>query len=260
MKKTAVVICPGRGTYNKAELGYLQRHHANQPTLMTKFDAFRKTAGQTPISTLDGAARFSAGKHTRGDNASPLIYAASYFNAQAIRDEFDMLAVTGNSTGWYIALAVPPLEGRYPMRLPNHVAFHTHLQTPVAKDGQDLLGPKLFAMPDIPLVGGRGAVWSPKSCSPDELRQYTLGHQVTETYDFTLAAQTAAKAFAPDVFITTGPGTTLGGAVTQSLIELGWDGMKNGMKNKEDFQSRQSANPELISMGRDDQRHLVAHQ
>ena len=26
MKKTALVVCPGRGTYNKAELGYISNH------------------------------------------------------------------------------------------------------------------------------------------------------------------------------------------------------------------------------------------
>ena len=32
IKKTAVVICPGRGTYGKAELGYLHKYHDNKKT------------------------------------------------------------------------------------------------------------------------------------------------------------------------------------------------------------------------------------
>ena len=32
--KTAVVICPGRGTYTKTELGYLSRHHADKAALL----------------------------------------------------------------------------------------------------------------------------------------------------------------------------------------------------------------------------------
>ena len=38
--KTAVIICPGRGTYNKPELGYLSRHFPDAG-LLAEFDAFR---------------------------------------------------------------------------------------------------------------------------------------------------------------------------------------------------------------------------
>ena len=34
-RKTAVVICPGRGTYNATELGYLGRHFPD-PTLLAR--------------------------------------------------------------------------------------------------------------------------------------------------------------------------------------------------------------------------------
>jgi hypothetical protein len=80
-----------------------------------------------------------------------------------------------------------------------------------------------------------------------------LGHQVTEPYDFTHAIRTAAREFAPDLFIVTGPGTTLGGAVAQSLILSDWQ----GMASKADFQTRQAADPLLVSMGMADQRGLV---
>lgn len=335
MKKTAVLICPGRGTYNAPELGYIARHHGDQ---LAEFDAYRLTQGQQTVSALDGAAKFSAKLHTRGDNASPLIYAASLLDAQAISDDFDIVAVTGNSMGWYIALAVAgaatPIAGfeivntmgtlmqerliggqvlypfvddnwqeitgkrdellalvhqidarkghrlavsihlggmlvvagdeaglaafeaavpaydRYPMRLPNHAAFHTDLQAPVAVAGQARLGVDLFGTPDIPLIDGRGAIWWPGATNPAALRDYTLGIQVTETYDFTRAIEVAAREFAPDVFIVTGPGATLGGAIAQSLIGIGWD----AIGDKATFQARQSASPILIAMGRDEQR------
>ncbi len=106
MKKTAVVIAPGRGTYNKAELGYLKRYHAGQTAHLFQFDEFRAQQGQTALSTLDSAPRFSPQTHTRGDNASPLIYASAYFDFLAIsQDQFDIIGITGNSMGWYIALA-----------------------------------------------------------------------------------------------------------------------------------------------------------
>ncbi|HGG64750.1 MAG TPA: ACP S-malonyltransferase, partial [Rhodobacteraceae bacterium] len=104
MSKTAVLICPGRGTYNAPELGYIARHFGS-PALLAEFDAYRAAQGQETVSALDGAAKFSARLHTRGDNASPLIYAASLLDAQAISEDYDIVAVTGNSMGWYIALA-----------------------------------------------------------------------------------------------------------------------------------------------------------
>ena len=105
MKQRAVVIAPGRGTYNKAELGYLARRHPNARHIAA-FDGYRESHGRETISALDGAERFSGAVHTRGDNASPLIYACAYSDFLAIdRDRFDILGVTGNSMGWYIALA-----------------------------------------------------------------------------------------------------------------------------------------------------------
>ncbi|MEJ2000934.1 MAG: ACP S-malonyltransferase, partial [Maritimibacter sp.] len=103
--KTAVVICPGRGTYNAGELGYLGRHFPDAE-LMAAFDAIRQESGQDTLSALDGAAKFSLSKHSRGDNASGLIYAATLGDFMAInRDEVEVVAVTGNSMGWYSALA-----------------------------------------------------------------------------------------------------------------------------------------------------------
>lgn len=335
MKRTAVLICPGRGTYNAPELGYLARHHAGK---LADFDGYRTAQGQETLSALDGAARFSARVHTTGDNASPLIYAASLLDAQAISDDFDVVAVTGNSMGWYTALAAggavsamagmqivntmgtlmqerliggqtlypfvdenwcpvagkhqellgmvrdidtrkdhqlaasihlggmlvvagneaglqafetaAPAYDRYPLRLPNHAAFHTSLQDSVAAEGRSKLGDDLFGTPDVPLIDGRGAIWWPGATDSAALRDYTLGAQVVETYDFTKAVQVAAKEFAPDVFIVTGPGGTLGSAIAQSLIGIDWEGI-NG---KTAFQARQSSKAILIAMGRDDQR------
>ncbi len=102
----ALVICPGRGTYGKAELGYLGRFHADKAELIGAFDGLRAQRGQPTISALDGAERYSPGLHTRGDIASPLIFTSSYADFLAIdRSRFDLAAVTGNSMGWYTTLA-----------------------------------------------------------------------------------------------------------------------------------------------------------
>lgn len=111
-REAALVVCPGRGTYGKAELGYLKRFHADKGELIATFDGLRSERGQPTISELDGAERFSPALHTRGDIASPLIFAASYADFLAIdRSRFDVAAVTGNSMGWYTSLAVAGAVG-----------------------------------------------------------------------------------------------------------------------------------------------------
>jgi acyl transferase domain-containing protein len=102
---TALVVCPGRGTYGKAELGYLKRFHADKGELIAGFDRVRAEREQPTVSELDGAERFSVPLHTRGDIASPLIFAASYADFLSIdRGRFELVAVTGNSMGWYTTL------------------------------------------------------------------------------------------------------------------------------------------------------------
>jgi [acyl-carrier-protein] S-malonyltransferase len=326
---TAVIICPGRGTYNATEIGTLARH--GDAALIVDFDQARAALGQETLTALD-AGPYSLARHSRGDNASALIYAATLSDFRAIHG-IDIVAVTGNSMGWYSALAcagalspmggfevvntmgtlmhdtgqggqviypvtgddwqpdpvrradalamadkaglslsidlggmlvlagdvaalsafAPPPVGRFPMRLHNHAAFHTALVAPVAAAGQARLARGLFRQPDVAMIDGRGAIWWPGATDTDALYDYTLGHQVTETYDFAHAIRIAAREFAPDLFIVTGPGTTLGGAVAQSLITTNWQ----GIRSKADFQSRQQTAPLVLSMGMDDQRRLA---
>ena len=105
-KQAALVICPGRGTYGKAELGYLKRLHADKSDLIETVDRLRSERGQPTISELDGADRFSVATHTRGDIASPLIFTSSYADFLAIdRSRYTIAAITGNSMGWYTTLA-----------------------------------------------------------------------------------------------------------------------------------------------------------
>lgn len=105
-KQRAVVICPGRGTYNKEELGYLQRLHADKTEIIEIIDDYRESQGQIKISELDSMDKYSMRIHTAGENASALIYGCALSDFYDInRDAFDVVAVTGNSMGWYIALA-----------------------------------------------------------------------------------------------------------------------------------------------------------
>jgi acyl transferase domain-containing protein len=105
-KQKALVICPGRGTYNTAELGYLAKHHGNGNATIQWLDRLRQDMGQTTLSELDSAPKFVPSLHLTGDNASLLIYACALADFAAIdRDKYDVVAVAGNSMGWYLALA-----------------------------------------------------------------------------------------------------------------------------------------------------------
>ena len=106
MKKRIVVIAPGRGSYTKETLGYLNPHREKIADFISDIDARRQSRGEPTISELDQAQTFSPAVHTKGENASTLIYACSYADFQSIdREKYEIVAVTGNSMGWYLALA-----------------------------------------------------------------------------------------------------------------------------------------------------------
>ncbi|HMO75157.1 MAG TPA: ACP S-malonyltransferase [Sphingopyxis sp.] len=107
-RKTALVVAPGRGTYGKGELGSIARLHGQRfADLIADFDAQRRARGQPTVTELDGAERFSVATHMRGDVAAPLIYTATALDWLSIdRDRYDVVAVAGNSMGWYGALAL----------------------------------------------------------------------------------------------------------------------------------------------------------
>jgi acyl transferase domain-containing protein len=342
-RRKAAVVCPGRGTYNPAELGYLGRHHAHKAKLVAAMDAYRAGLGQPTLSALDSATTYDSSVLTRGDNASPLIFACSLADFLSIDPaSVDIVAVTGNSMGWYTALACggalshadglavvntmggymhealiggqvvhtlvdddwraipgrreallglmasidgvngaqlyvsielggmivfagnagglrallaegPKGPGVFPMTLPNHAAFHTPLQAPISHRAMATLDASWFRAPEVPLIDGRGHVWRPSASDPGDLRNYTFGEQVVGAYHFTTAIQVVVREFAPDCLIVLGPGTTLGGAVAQSLIAAHW----HNLDSKSAFAESQAATPYVISMGRDDQRSLV---
>ncbi len=105
-KKTAVVVCPGRGTYTKTELGYLKKYRPRFAGELDPIDARLAALGQPTVSELDSAEKFALKTHTPGEFASTLIYACSWADFLAIdRERWDVVAVTGNSMGWYTALA-----------------------------------------------------------------------------------------------------------------------------------------------------------
>lgn len=105
-KERVVVVFPGRGSYGASELGYLKRHHSARRDLLDQMDATVAENGGAPASKLDAMTKFSPATHLPGRNASNLIYACALADFAAIdRNKFEVVAVCGNSLGWYMALA-----------------------------------------------------------------------------------------------------------------------------------------------------------
>ncbi|MFN4356910.1 ACP S-malonyltransferase [Sphingopyxis alaskensis] len=165
-----------------------------------------------------------------------------------------MLVFAGNEEGLAALLAeAPPTPGRDPLRLAGHGPFHTPLMIGSSDKARAELPPTLFGAPAIPLVDGRGHIWRRFSSDPAAVWEYSFGHQILAPYDFALSVQVAVKEVAPDVIILPGPGDTLGGAIAQALIGIGWQ----ELTSKADFMARQASDPILLSMGRAEQRTLV---
>ena len=165
-----------------------------------------------------------------------------------------MLVLAGNEEGLAALTAeAPPTPGRDPLRLAGHGPFHTPLMAASSEKAKAELPPSLFGRPSIPMVDGRGHFWRRFSSDPDGIWDYSFGHQILAPYDFACSVQVAVKELAPEVLILPGPGDTLGGAIAQALIAMGWQ----GMASKADFAARQASDPILLSMARLEQRARV---
>jgi acyl transferase domain-containing protein len=97
----ALLVCPGRGSYGRAQLGRLP---AGDP-IVAELDRFRARLGRPTISELDRAPEYTPRLHVAGEHASLLTFACTAVDLAAIdRDRIDIVGVTGNSMGWYTAL------------------------------------------------------------------------------------------------------------------------------------------------------------
>ena len=108
MKRIAL-ICPGRGTYTRSELGILtdpaRGGSVVRDDLVRRADLWRTAIRRKTIAELDGAERFGAA-HLKGENAAALIYTAGAVDAASLADDLEVVCVLGNSMGWYTALHV----------------------------------------------------------------------------------------------------------------------------------------------------------
>lgn len=335
MKKRLVIICPGRGSYTRETSGYLAVSSKLAKDYISWIDDQRKSVKMSTLTDLD-TQPFKAKIHMIGENASPLIYACSLSDFLSINNEkYEIVAITGNSMGWYIALALGqalnkenayhliqtmgslssrnlhggqiiypiiddnwqvdkekekmvldkvkkrnafisiylggyliiggeqntldellkelPTIDKYPLQLPFHSAFHTPIMENISRLSFSKIPYSFFQKPNIPLIDGRGNIWSPYSTDIKELYNYTLGYQVKKTYNFTSSINVAIKEFCPDKIVLLGPGNTLGGSIGQIIIQSKW----LDVTSKTDFIDLQKTDPFLISMDIKKQRNLV---
>lgn len=144
---------------------------------------------------------------------------------------------------------LPPVrigERLYPLRLALHGPYHTPLVESVAVEAGLRLGSLGWQRPEIALVDGRGARWSPWSTDPVALRDYTLGEQVVTPFDFASSVLVALREWAPDQLVLPGPGNSLGGICGQILVREGY----RRIRSRADFESAQRSSPLMISMRR----------
>ena len=163
------------------------------------------------------------------------------------------LVIGGEQKSLNVLLKNLPVDEKYPFQIPFHAAFHTPLLESISQKAFELLSETLFKKPSIPLIDGRGHIWSTYSTNMDELRNYTLGYQIVKPFDFSSSVSVTMKEFCPDKLVLLGPGNSLGGALGQIMIENNWQ----GVSSKKDFLTLQNESPFLISMGIPDQRKLV---
>ncbi len=114
---TAVLLCPGRGSYAKPELGWIGRTLQPGPVAeaLAASDAWRSQQGRPTIREIDAAPAFRPGLHLDGENAAELIYFGTMAHVEQLRRRYRIVAVAGNSLGWYTALpasgALDPTSG-----------------------------------------------------------------------------------------------------------------------------------------------------
>ena len=105
-KNRIVVVCPGRGSYSRETSNYFKRANNDSLKNISKMDKLRQKNNELTLTELD-ATSFRSKIHLPGENASSLIYACSMIDYLSIdQEKNDIVAITGNSMGWYIALAL----------------------------------------------------------------------------------------------------------------------------------------------------------
>ena len=106
VKERLVIICPGRGSYTRESSGYLNSKKNIADQEISWMNNQREARNLPTLNDLDSST-FKSKIHMIGVNASPLIYACSYVDFFSInKNKYEIVAITGNSMGWYTTLAL----------------------------------------------------------------------------------------------------------------------------------------------------------
>jgi [acyl-carrier-protein] S-malonyltransferase len=149
-----------------------------------------------------------------------------------------------------VAAELPTIEmgtRRFPFRAAMQEAWHTPLRADAAVKAAERLADLAWSAPNVTLVDGRGARFTPWSTDPTELAQHTVEEQPTITYDFTRSLRVALREYAPDVILLPGPGASLGEVCAQLIVAEGY----RGIRTRADLEQVQAgSSPILLSMCR----------
>jgi [acyl-carrier-protein] S-malonyltransferase len=107
VRKRVLLVCPGRGSYDRSSLGWLKDRNETANAVVSVCDEYRSARGKPTVTALDSEPLFKTGQHVAGEHASLLTFAttlADRFTLDAQR--YEIVGVVGNSMGWYTALAV----------------------------------------------------------------------------------------------------------------------------------------------------------
>ena len=106
-KERVIVVAPGRASYIRDSSNYL-KNSSEKKFINLINDINKKRAINKEINILDlDRSSFRTKLHMIGKNAGPLTYACSLSDYFCIdKDRYEIVAILGNSMGWYSALAM----------------------------------------------------------------------------------------------------------------------------------------------------------
>ena len=100
----ALLVCPGRGSYERAALGSLADRSPAATAVIDAADALRSRLGRPTLRSID-TTPWKTSLHVAGEHASLLTATCSLADlADLDRHRYDLVGVCGNSMGWYTAL------------------------------------------------------------------------------------------------------------------------------------------------------------
>ena len=136
----AVLVFPGRGSYGPTSLGSFPADNR----LVAVADGVRVELGLDRLAVLDAAEAFDPKIHLRPSNTGPLTWLASMLDAERALADHRVVAVIGNSPGWFAALAVAgALDAADAFRLVQGIALLQEEAVDAGAGGGHLIYPRL---------------------------------------------------------------------------------------------------------------------